>query len=219
MKNRCFLLFFILPVLILAQTQGDFEKRYIYDQFTSGRVVYKDGGGSNGLFNYDTVLERLLFVSEDKILEISNPSDVAFVKIDDRTFEHIKGGIFYEKILVNNDNAFYIQWKSKLKSKGKKEGYGMTSNTSAVTSWEDVYTGHSPVVKLNVNEDLFVDSNNSYYLKIKNSYKKFYSLDSLAKLFKGREEEIKGYLKDQNLNFKKLNDIKKAIEYCSQYME
>lgn len=47
----------------------------------------------------------------------------------------------------------------------------------------------------------------------------FYALHSLAKLFKENENEIKKYLKEQNFDFKNIEDIKKAVGYCSQYMQ
>jgi len=205
-------LFLIASISVNAQTV------YVFDEFKDGKIVHKKGDVVYAKFNYDTTGERMMFLSDDNtILELANPGEASFVTIDGRIFEHIKGSIFYERINYD-DMTYYIQWKCKVMSKGKASGYGTTSLTSSISSINSINDGGRSV-KLDIAEDFTSLQDNLYYLKIKNSQKRFYSADTLAKLFKGNEDAIKQYVKDNNLVFNNTDDVKKAVEYCQQFIK
>ena len=92
----------------------------------------------------------------------------------------------------------------------------MTSTTSAITS-VSVINKEGRAIPLNVSEKFNYKPDNFYYIKINNTQKRFSSPDSLAKLFKVHKEEIKKYIKENKLDFDNPEDIKSAVEYCSQY--
>jgi hypothetical protein len=191
--------------------------RYVFEDFKEGKLVYKKGNAINSLFNYNTLDESMMFLSNDSTLyELTNTEEVLYANIDGRIFEHIKGGLFYERINAGKE-AFYIRWKSKNISKGKSSGYGMTSQAGSISNIE-TFGKDGRMVKLGVNENFELKSENFYYIKIKKDFKRFSSADSLSKLFKNNADDIKEYAKRENLNFNNLEDIKKAVEYCSQYM-
>lgn len=73
--------------------------------------------------------------------------------------------------------------------------------------------------QLDVAENYSFKSNNSYYIKIKKDQKRFYSTDSLAKIFKGHEDEIKKYIKDNSIDFDNIDNVKAVVEYCSQFIK
>ncbi|MBK5722731.1 hypothetical protein JGH11_17805 [Dysgonomonas sp. Marseille-P4677] len=213
-KNyNLFLLLIIFPIFLLAQ--DSLGEGYLFDKFKDGKVIFKNGQISNAPFNYNTLSEKLLFMSDGEMLELANPNQVVLVNIDNRIFEHIKDGLFYERIKVG-DGALYVRWKSLSISKGKKGAYGVTSSTSSIDNINQISSSGN-VVKLKSDEEFRVTPRNQYFLKIANKFKEFNSADSLAKLFKGHEDEIKKYIKDAQLDFNKIEDLKKAIEFCGQY--
>lgn len=215
MKTRHFYIAFFLLIISISVRAQAF---YVFEDFKDGKIVHKKGDVVYAKFNYDAVGERMMFLSnDDTILELANPEEASFVTIDGRIFEHIKGNIFYERI--NYDGmTYYIQWKCKAMSKGKNSGYGGKSMTSAISNINSLDDG-GRTVKLNITEDYTFVQNNSYYIKMKNSQKRFHSADTLAKLFKGNEDAIKKYVKDYNLDFDKPEDVKKAVEFCQQYIK
>lgn len=199
----------ILSVSISAQE----NKKYLFDDFETGKVVYKGSGFSSGRFNYNIISEKLEFISDDgSVLVLANPNVVSYAEINGRILESVGNGIFYEKV-VAGDGFLYIQWKSKVTSKGKKGGYGMASPTASIDNYKSVQA-EGRILNLTVDEDYTTTPNNTYYLKIKNKFKRFNSFGSLAKLFKDKEEAITTYVKTDNLDFKNPDDIKKAVAYC-----
>ncbi|WP_303893995.1 hypothetical protein [Dysgonomonas mossii] len=218
MKNKYLLLSLFFSLFFVSlELQAQEDNVYIFDEFKNGKAVYKNGAVVYAKLNYDPLNQRMLFLSpsDNALLEIVNPSDISYINIDGRMFEQIKGNLFYERINYNNF-IFYIQWRYKAVSEGKPSGYGTTSTTSAITS-VSVINKEGRTIPLNVSEKFNYKPDNFYYIKINNTQKRFSSRDSLAKLFKAHKEEIKKYIKENKLDFDNPEDIKSAVEYCSQY--
>ncbi|WP_185155732.1 hypothetical protein [Dysgonomonas sp. 521] len=219
MKNKYLLLFVSSLFLIISlNAQEENKNEYVFEEFRDGRLVFKKGNAVLAKFNYDALDERMMFLSDDgTILELANPTEVSFVNIDGHIFEHIKGKTFYERINYD-DLTLYIQWKYKAESKGKASGYGTTSKTSSISNISTI-SRDGKNFQLDIAENYSFKSNNYYYIKIKKNQKRFYSADSLAKLFKGHEDEIKKYIKDKNIDFNNIDNIKTVAEYCSQFIK
>ena len=218
MKNKYLILSLFFSLFFVSlELQAQEDNVYIFDEFKNGKAVYKNGAVVYAKLNYDPLNQRMLFLSpsDNALLEIVNPSDISYINIEGRMFEQIKGNLFYERINYNNF-IFYIQWRYKAVSEGKPSGYGMTSTTSAITS-VSVINKEGRTIPLNVSEKFNYKPDNFYYIKINNTQKRFSSPDSLAKLFKVHKEEIKKYIKENKLDFDNPEDIKSAVEYCSQY--
>lgn len=217
MKKRCYLalLFFISTFILSAQ---EIPNEYLFDQFKQGKLRSKLGNTYDASFNYDLIGQRFMFVSTDStILEIANPEEMSFVYIEGRIFEHIKGSTFYERLNIGN-SILYIQRKAKPTSKGKIGAYGVTSQSTTISSISSI-NDVGPTLKLNIAEKYEIKHETLYYLKRKNSLKRFYSDNTLAKLFNGHKDDIKEYVKENNIDFNNIEDIKTVIEYCSQYIQ
>lgn len=212
-KYNLFLLLILLPIIVSAQDL--LKDGYLFDKFEDGKAILKNGQISKALFNYNTISEKLFFISDGKILELANPDQVVLVNMDGRVFEHIKNSLFYERIKIG-DEALYVRWRSVSLSKGKKGAYGQTSTTSSIDNINQI-SSVGNVVKLKTDEEYNIVPRNLYYLKIGNKFKEFKSPDSLSKLFKGHEEEIKTYIKEQKLGFDNIEDVKKAVAFCEPF--
>lgn len=215
MKRSLFILICsVFVITIYAQT--DEQKGFVFDKFEKGKVLYKKNNqATESNFNYETIIEKMLFMLPDStVYELARPDIVSHVMIGNRIFEYIDKGIFYERVNVNN-GPFYIRWKSKIVS--EKDGpYGSSRGTARVDNITQMPSMGS-VYDLKAAEKVKVEPNNIYYIKEKNKFRRFDSFDALAKLYKGHEQEIKGYVKENDLSFKRLDDIKKAVEYCTQF--
>lgn len=217
MKRVLFILFSSFLVLTVYAQSKEY-RGFLLDKFENGKAVYKkDNQVTESLFNYETITEKMIFMLPDStMLELARPDIISAVIIGSRVFEHVGYGIFYEKVNVGDD-FLYIRWKTSVKSKGKSAGYGIVTGTGRVDDAIQYTTSTSGVHELKSSEKFSVDADNGYYLKIKNKFKRFDSFDSLAKMFKGNDAEIKEYVKAENLSFKNIEDIKKAVAYVQKY--
>ncbi|MFV0419895.1 MAG: hypothetical protein ACK5KT_14340 [Dysgonomonas sp.] len=213
---KSYLLFFLLMFSLASFSQQN-KEFYLFNEFQMGKLIYKSGATTEGYFNYNTEKDRLLFLDADStIMELLNPAVVSGVYINDRYFEHIKNGLCYEIIKVG-EAVLYVRWHSVAISQGKTGAYGMQYNTSSIENYSTV-SSPSGVAKLSINIQYNAKYKNIYYVKVKGKLQSFTSLNSLAKIFKNHQNEIKDAFKDENLNFENLDDVKKAVAYCAQYM-
>lgn len=216
MKKLLFVsLYFIFYLNLSAQQE---YYKFLLDNFDKGRIVYTNSESRDAILNYETITEKMFFLLQDStIWELAQPEKIALIYIGDRVFEHIDKGIFYERIKTNNE-FMYVRWKSNVVSQGKEGGYGIKSNTGAIENINQTY-GKGSVYQLKTAEDFKTTPRNFYYLKIKNKFKYFTSFNSLAKQFKKHEAEIKKYVKEENLNFKNLEDVIQAVTYAYKLSE
>ena len=205
----------VIPIITFAQRDNYV---YLFDDFLSGQAVTKQNSVSRSKFNYDISTGKVHFLENGEVMILSDPDGIASVTIGEHHFINIGNGRFYEKINLEKINLF-IDWKGAQVSQGSNTGYGKSQTTSSV--YTDKYYSKTDVRSndLSITIDYMTLLNNNYYLKFENKYKRFNSLKSLAKLFNGHEKEIMEGLKNENLNFKEVPDVVKAVKYCSQFLQ
>ena len=213
MKKYILILFALIPFLGLSAQQVFLS--FFLDTFHNGEILYVNGGKRTAKLNYDKVTERALFMlldADSTILELANTSEVVELNFAGRTLEHVKNGLFYERIKTGQ-GFLYVRWKSTVISKGKAGGYGIRSATGAIDNVGQTVSG-GRLYDLKSDEEFTLNSHNTYYLKIDGKFKRFNSFKALTKLFKKREKEIKAYIEAEKPDFDNQEDIKKVVEYC-----
>ena len=209
---------FLCSVSVSAQADG-LNANLLFPNFEKGVAILKDGSNLNGLFNYSTIIEKVVFLDEDSsISTFIDPSIVGAVFIDTRVFENTSKNIFYERIQVGDD-FYYIEWKAKWISIGKKGAKGQRSQSYGITSYQVAESGTLNSPRFTVDNGMEAILEPSFYLKIDNNFRKFNSVASLAKLVRGNKEEIECFAKTEQINFKKPDDVNRLMQFVSsKYM-
>ena len=209
----CFYLFVIGSFnSLFAQTEEG--NGMLFPQFEKGIVTFKDGRQSSASLNYDIIQQQMVFLDVDStVMSLSNPLDYLAVIIGEHRFFPVSSsGIFYEEVQAGKA-SFFVDWRAAKVSQGKAAAYGGYSQTQSSTSYGSWHDSAGGIVRLNPNEKFKLEIKCTYYLKIGNSYKRFFSAKSLGKLFKGHELEIEEFADKQSINFSKTDDIARIVEY------
>lgn len=214
MKKYVVLLVFLLSPFVL-QSQNKLDFTYLYDSFQQGTVKFKVGNTRNALFNYELASGKIHFNNNNTILELGNPESVEQITIGKDTFVHIQGSTFYQKINLENINL-YINYKGALISKGRLAGYGGHSKIASIGNVGLVTDELGGVAKLEGNEKFEIKMKNNFYLKVNGKFKEFYSVNSLAKLFKKHQKEIKEALRKEKIDFSNIDEVIEAVKYCGK---
>jgi len=212
---RLFFLVYILCCFNSLFAQEEMGNGLLLPQFEKGEVVFKNGARNSALLNYSLSQQEMLFKdADDAIMALADPTEVLVVIIGERRFFPISSkGIFYEEVQAGN-GSFFVQHKAIMLSEGKASAYGGYSQTSAITSYESLSgSSYGTIYKLNPDEKFKLKNENFYYILSGKSYKKFNSAKSLGKLFKGQEAKIEAFAKENSVNFSKINDITRVVEY------
>ena len=179
-KLSSFLFLCLFPWLNLPAQQEYYK--FLLDQFEKGKIIYTNGGSREAVLNYETVSEKMLFMLPDStIWELAQPKLIESVYIGDRVFEHIKKGIFYERMNTGNE-LMYMRWRSHVVSRGKEAGYGLISATGAIDNIDRTFGGGT-LNQLKSTEKFETAPRNMYYLKIKNKLKQVSSFKAWAKSY------------------------------------
>lgn len=211
---RFLLILFLFPTYLFAQEAE--SNGYIFPDFADGFVFNKDGSRITAKLNYYTIEQKMLFKdAEGKIMEFGIPESVEAVSINDRYFVNSGMGPFYERIAAGETN-YYIQWSAKILSSGKGVGYGGYSSTTAVTNISGIGSA-GDFKPLSADEKVMTLTECTFYLKIKNIYKRVNSLKALVKLFKKQQVEIENFVTDQKIDFTKASDIAKVAVFCHAF--
>ncbi|HCO67779.1 MAG TPA: hypothetical protein DIT04_08520 [Dysgonomonas sp.] len=189
---------------------------YLLDKFQPGTATLRTGVKSQGVFNYELISKKMHFLQNNDTLELLYPESIRDITIGDRVFEYVNGKEFYEKVKYDNINL-YIRFHASVLSKGKSAGYGSRSQTSAIDNVSIIPSGNT-YIQLKDDEIFEVKRDYTFYIPVNGKLKRFTSLSSFSKIFKGYEEKIKNELEGKNLNFDNPEDVKKAVEYCAQYI-
>jgi len=215
-KYVLLLILSLMQFAIYAQDKTDFI--YLFDDFQKGTITYKSGSTADALFNYELIIETIHFKdANSEALELAQPETIKYIKFGDNTFEHIKSSTFYQKIDLGNIDL-YIKHGGSLLPKGQDVGYG-SSQTASINNITRIDRGKDPHTNVGSNEKYEVGKKTVFYIKINGKFKHFHSAGSLAKLFKEHETEIKEAIKDENTNFRKIEDVIEAVRFCGELME
>lgn len=185
----------------------------LFPDFATAVIRMKNGSVVQSKLNYDTLEEEMLFLDDNGlIMAVSTPEDIDFVVIGKRPLVCIADGVFYEQVNAG-ENVFFVRWKSKMISEGRKTAYGGYTNTSAVQNVGVLYNGGSRS-SISMNERFRMNPEIIYYLRSGSSYKRFDSARTLARRFKGLEAEIQKYADDLKIDFETPADVARLVEYC-----
>jgi len=219
-RKLCIYLCTVLCINSLL-AQEELGNGYLFPKFENGTVIFKKGNRVAALLNYNLQVQEMQYVDKEQtIMALANLPDILAVIINERRFVPTQsGGIFYEEIQIEN-GFFYIQHKATMISQGKEAGYGGRSQTSATTSIGQYYSNEiGRVERLESSEKFVQKRDNFYYLKSGNSYKRFVSAKTLGKLFKSQASKIETFAKDNSINFTKIEDIAKIVDYGFSLMK
>ncbi|MBA3283713.1 MAG: hypothetical protein H0U27_01455 [Nitrosopumilus sp.] len=198
-------------VIKAGQEIGDvlsFSDIYQYPNFKLGTVEFYDGKKSNARLNYNYLNGEIDFISSNgDTLSLDDEYTIKIIKIEKDTFYYSDG--YLKEIESFDTRKLAVKRKLIIVKMQKLGAFDQPSNAAV-----DSYGGYSDKrsVKLVVKEDITLALVSSYYI---NDRQKFMPVNkkNILKVFYKKEKEISRYINEQNINFKKEDDVIKLFEY------
>jgi hypothetical protein len=210
----------ILGIILFTSTLGlkaqyeDFANlpQYLLPEFSSSTVKMKVGKDLTLVLNYNMLTGKMVFIQKNQAYDMINPGAVDTVLLEHRKFIPV-GKVFYE-VLMERPLSLYIEYKGSIIDPGKPAGYGgpsLVSSTSYINNLEKDHSFYN--IKLPV--DIKVKSELLYWISLNGEKYSFINERQLDKIFLGKENEIKAYLKKNRLKFENPTDVKQLVLFCS----
>jgi hypothetical protein len=201
-----------LPVVAQTKTDGS-SPQFLYPDFTNGKVRMKNGKFQILILNYNTVSEKMVFMRDEKIYDMTNPEMIDTVFLEESSFVPFDK-VFY-RVILNAPVSFFVQYKGEIMSPGTPAGYGVNSqvsNTKNLSSVE-LASGH---YNLKLPTDYTVKTDFLYWIRKDGNMSGFANERQFMKLFPDHETELKQFLKQNKIKFDKVPDVMKLAEYYNK---
>ena len=203
----CFLL---ISNLSFSQPQKDSiltSTRFLFPQFTDGKVILKDGVVVSAKLNYDTFTDQMQFMGANNVvMNISEPEKVINVVILNRTFSYLKN-YFVEDI---SNGAVTLSTRLHQQQIAEKNGaYGGSSPATSIQSISSLYQGDGTVNKLSSNETVSYNKTLTFYITVNGKTKIVFNQNDFLKCFPSKKDVIKQEIDKENCKFSSVESVKK----------
>lgn len=213
------LLFAAIAVLTLTIAGAQPVKLvgFVFPEFTQGVVYYKNGTTSPGALNYDALSQRMSYVQNGNAMYLSDPQDIDRIVIAGRTFIPQRGNVFYEEVTAGK-GKFYVNHRVEEVNASVNTGFiGVGSGGTMVAETSqyalDAKSSQMSPYRLQINEAQ-IQERKQYFLYDNGSYKSFSNASQISNVY-GNKKEIADFAKNNKIDFKSIDDLKKIIEYAA----
>lgn len=199
-----------------AIAMGD---RYRYPTFQNGTVRFHSGKSISSLLNYNLLLGEIHFISPTKdTLALANENTIKEIKIANNLFYFSPENGYLEIIAEGNSLKVAVKQIFRVAGVEKMGAYEQSSAVSSIKNYSVLSSTNGSIQKLEAKGDIvlskeklhfFIDQNNRFYKATKST---------LFKIFPKHKREIETYIKENHIDFKDDNHLKKIILFSNQLM-
>jgi hypothetical protein len=189
------------------------ELQYLFPDFQKGSVILRDHPEIKCKLNYNFLLDDIIFIDENgKKMALANQQDLLKVYINDRTFIPSSKG-YYEVIELGVVSLVY-KWTCSISDQGRQGALGITTDAPSVVQMNRI-SFDAREWKLDVSKEVVVAVEVLPFLKIKSKFIPVKVAKDFIKAYPGKSSEIKKYISQNPVDFKKEADLKRLTIYCN----
>jgi len=188
---------------------------FLYPQYVSGQVTFRDGSKANALMNYNSLFDQVLFIDPNgDTLALRDEKTVKFIALQKDTFYYTEG--FIRQVGGNSEVKLAERRIWEFADIQKKGSHDRPARTFAVTSFKTVTDGFGKTYDLVLDEDLVLKKQTDYFLG--DVYNHFVPANkkNLLIFYSKRQEKLANYLNGNGVNFHKKDDLEKLIQFMAQ---
>jgi hypothetical protein len=222
--KKLFLLIFLLVCFdsLLAQhtitlKPGDslveFKTKFMYRNrdFVLSEVIFNDGKITRAKLNYNQLTDRMDFINpRGDTLELTGNHLIKEVVINKSIFRQNNNGFFE---LIKDGPGIKLAKKTPVRQVNEKEvgGVGINSPTIAPKTYRNLQ-GVSGVLTLTPNVEQILSIDPVFYFGDANSNFLPATQKNLQKILPGKKDLIAGYMKNNQVNFSRIEDILSLLD-------
>jgi|WetSurMetagenome_2_1015567.scaffolds.fasta_scaffold70508_1 hypothetical protein len=189
------------------------ELQYIFPDFQNGKIIMKNQTEVKCKLNYSFLHDEVLFINENgEKMALANPEDISEVHIANRTF--IPGLKGYCEVIERGTIGLVYKWTCNISEKGKEGALGITTDAPSVVQMNRM-SFDAKEWKLDVDKEAVVSVEVIPYLKIRSKYVSLKGAKDFFKAIPGKKDEIKTYIDQNPVDFKKELDLRRLTQYCN----
>lgn len=189
------------------------EIKYLFPGFQPGRVILKDIRVINCQLNYNMLFDEILYINEfGKEMALANPEDVKQVYISNRQFVATPNGYF--EVIEQEPVSLVYKWTCHITEKGKEGALGISTDAPSVYQMNQI-SFDAKTWKLDVDKEAVVSVKVIPYLKSGLNCIQIKGERDFMRSFPGIKSEIKQYLNQNPIDFRKEADLRRLTKFCN----
>ena len=186
------------------------EAQYTYPAFTKGYIFFRDNRTGTVQLNYNALFEEMMFLNNSgDTLAIANAPTIRHITINNDTFYF--SDVYVRQIATYGDMKLAQRQYFGFVNSRKVGALGQTTSAS-VDSYKAANTT-SDIRSLIVQEVVNLKKASQFYIGDRFNNFQLANRKSLLDLFPQKNKVIKVYLKENNVNFTREEDIKGLLTY------
>lgn len=186
--------------------------RYLYPQFVQGKIIMKNGIYTDGLINYNMLLDEIDILNNNDTVTLLKKQELRYVIADRDTFIYMPG---YAKRIYGQRLKIYCIDKFFLKDILEKGAFGVPNRTAAIGQYSDM-AERGITYNLVMNEDMVFRREVEYYIATSSGIYRPFKKKNILSLFSGNKDEVKKYIKAHDINLEKHDDVINLAEFLSK---
>jgi hypothetical protein len=217
----------LVPILMLAQdpqvitldnnkTTANVvnpELQYLFPEFRDGNVTLKKGKPIKCKLNYNFMTDEMLFIDEKgSKMALANPEDILSIYIGNRMFIPVSKA--YYEVIEKAAISLVYKWTTNITEIGKDGVLGIVTDAPSVYQMNQM-SFDNRTWKLDVDKKAVVTVVVVPYLLIKSKCVRIQGWSDFAKAFPGKKSEIKLYLDQNPVDYKKEADLRRLTKFCN----
>jgi hypothetical protein len=202
-----------------------FNARYRYDQFRTGRVLYLNGSTATARLNYNVILGEMQFIdsrgdtlalADESLLRLVSIGGVGSSQEDLFVYDKTRG---YLALVADYKGTKLAEKEGLRMAKSEKQGgYGQSSGSSAITTYQFYSPGSTSISKLDGQGDLLLIKDKMYFIVDQNGRTYLANKANIVKVFSKHRDQVITYLANESVDFRQEKDLKKLLSYCADLL-
>lgn len=206
------IVFLLWGLAALAMAQGG-RSYFLFKDYQQAKVFLASGSYTQEKINFNLLENQLYFIDKRdglaKIIDRSIVVDSILVGLRKFLFTS-KDGL---REVVCRKPLVYIRYNPKRRTKASEAAYGGTSETAKVTSYSQLRTDGTEILK--ESEFIVTQIDPTYWVSKDGKDREFVDLKSLAKIYPDKKEIVIRYDQEKKVNFKNVEDVVKLCQYIN----
>lgn len=186
---------------------------YQYSQFVKGKAFFRNGTSADAKLNYNRFLDEMQFINTTgDTLTLDNEETIRLITAENDSFYYDKG---YMRLLDGSKPVkLAVKQGLKILDKQKTSAYDGSSSVSSIRN-VNTYNDEGRVNKIGVAENIVLVNENYYYLGDQYNHFVLANKKNLLELLPKHEHAIRKYLKENQVEFQKKDDLEKLIQFLT----
>ncbi len=190
------------------------REQYLFEKFTNGIVLMKNGTIENAPLNYNTADQSIVFEKdENSVLTLTGLEAIDTIYFHNKKFIPGADGLIYEVIMENSPAvSLFVTYTNRLKPATAVTDQSGTEHKNAA---EVSNTVTGVYVLRPFKGDYLVEIQKNFWLIKARQVYRANSEKQFKKVFAHHDQDISKYIEENQVNFKVEADLVKFTLYCN----